>query len=153
MGYIRTILEFIADNGIYIIIILILLVGLITKFKKIFSGNLVEWLIIKVADAEAYFGSETGQIKLRAVYDAFVKDRPIISLLVSFDSFSNLVDTALDKFENMLEEDEGVRNWFNKLQQEKNPLDDLSVEEKVTVDVIEDTYIDDKTGNIKKLNK
>ena len=151
MGYIRTILEFIADNGIYIIIILILLVGLITKFKKIFSGNLVEWLIIKVADAEAYFGSETGQIKLRAVYDAFVKDRPIISLLISFDSFSNLVDSALDKFENMLEEVEGVKNWFNKLQQEKNPVDDLSIEESVTLDVIDDTYIDDETGKIKEL--
>ena len=119
MQYITTVLDFICTYGFVIIVALIIIIGLIIKIKSIINGNIVEWLINKVADAEAYFSSGTGQIKLRAVYDVFCKDRPFLSFLISFNTFSKLVDSALEKFRSMLSEDTGVAEWFENLKKEK----------------------------------
>lgn len=119
MEYVKIIFDFIGKYGVLIIIGLIALIGFILKLRRILNGNIVEWLIDKVAEAEAYFGSDTGQIKLRAVYDVFVKDRPFLSFFISFEKFSDLVDLALDKFEDMLAEDAGIAEWFEKLKKEK----------------------------------
>jgi hypothetical protein len=119
MQYVRIVFDFLGTYGVIIIIGLIAIIGFILKIRSIMNGNIVEWLIEKVADAEAYFGSNTGQIKLRAVYDVFCKDRPLLSFLISFEKFSRLVDIALEKFEVMLSEDAGIAEWFENLKKEK----------------------------------
>ena len=58
-----------------------------------------------VAEAERCLGSETGQIKLSAVYSAFVKTFPWLAKIVSFDLFSDLVDEALENLSEILQGD------------------------------------------------
>ena len=138
MEYVKIVFDFIGSYGVIIIIGLIAIIGLILQIRKIMNGNLVEWLINKVADAEAYFGSDTGKLKLRAVYDVFVKDRPLLSFFISFEKFSKLVDIALDKFETMLNEDEGIAEWFESLKEskskEKQKNDSVVIDGEVFID-------------------
>lgn len=64
-----------------------------------------EWLLLAVLEAEKQFGSGTGQLKLRSVYDLFVSRFPWVAKIVSFSTFSSWVDEALDKVEDWLKED------------------------------------------------
>lgn len=73
-----------------------------------------EWLLYAVMEAEKTLGSGTGQAKLRYVYDKFLTKFPIVSALISFDTFSNLVDEALEKFEEMLKDNEQLNNYIEK---------------------------------------
>lgn len=61
-----------------------------------------EWLLWAVAEAEKSLGSGTGQLKLRYVYDMFIVRFPGLSRIISFESFSLLVDKALEKFNELL---------------------------------------------------
>ena len=67
------------------------------KLKKI-----KEWLLFAVTKAEEEFGTSTGQLKLRYVYDLFVAKFPATAKIISFEKFSVLVDEALDKFKELL---------------------------------------------------
>ena len=61
-----------------------------------------EWLLYAVVEAEEELGSKTGQLKLRYVYDLFVCRFKAASLIISFDTFSRLVDEALDEMKDMI---------------------------------------------------
>lgn len=141
MEYLKIIFNFLGQYGVVIIIALIALIGLILRLHAIINGDITEWLIEKVAEAEIYFGSKTGKMKLRSVYDVFVKDRPFLSLLISFEKFSELVDIALEKFEKMLNEDDGIKEWFENLKKEKNTttyslnVDESKYEEDINPDL------------------
>lgn len=114
MEGINNIITFIGTHIVEIIIVLLVFVGIYVKGKNLICNNLIEWLVDKVADAEAYFGSETGQLKLRSVYDTFVQQRPILAVFISFNKFSSLVDAALEKFEQMLSENGKIKEWYDK---------------------------------------
>lgn len=80
-------------------------------FKK--PGNeqleqVKQWLIYAVAKAEAELGSGTGQLKLRYVYDQFIKKFPAIAIFISFEDFSNMVDAALEELEKMMKENKEI---------------------------------------------
>lgn len=80
-------------------------------FKK--PGNeqleqVKQWLIYAVAKAEAELGSGTGQLKLRYVYDQFIKKFPAIAIFLSFEDFSKLVDEALEELEKMIKENKEI---------------------------------------------
>ena len=80
-------------------------------FKK--PGNeqleqVKQWLIYAVAKAEAELGSGTGQLKLRYVYDQFIKKFPAIAIFISFEDFSKMVDTALEELEKMMKENKEI---------------------------------------------
>lgn len=64
-------------------------------------------------------GSGTGEIKLRYVYDKFLIIFPKISLFISFELFKTLVDEALSKAEELLQENEKLKNYV-----EDNSKDD-----------------------------
>lgn len=64
-----------------------------------------EWLLMAVLEAEKQFGSGTGKLKLRSVYDLFVARFPWIAKIVSFETFAQWVDEALDTVEQWLTED------------------------------------------------
>ena len=119
MEFITNVGAFITTYTVEIIIVLLVILGLYVKVKNLIDNNLVEWLVDKVGDAEAYFGSETGQLKLRSVYNVFVLNRPILALFISFDKFSNYVDAALEKFEEMLSDNGKIKEWYDKQKEEK----------------------------------
>lgn len=84
-------------------------VVLAVRFFKQPSGEQVakvkEWLLVAVLEAEKQFGSGTGKLKLRSVYDLFVARFPWIAKVISFDVFANWVDEALDTVAEWLTED------------------------------------------------
>ena len=49
--------------------------------------SLKEWLLYAVAIAEKKFGSSTGELKLRYVYDLFLKAFPALTDYISFENF------------------------------------------------------------------
>ena len=118
METVLKVLNFIQTYGFTIIISILVIAGLIIRIKTFFTEDLIEWLVDKVGDAESYFGSKTGQLKLRAVYDTFVSQRPIVALFISFKTFSKLVDAALEKFQDMIENNEKIREWYENKKQE-----------------------------------
>lgn len=71
-----------------------------------------EWLLYAVIEAEKALGSGTGQLKLRYVYDRFLAKFPLISAIISFDTFSFLVDEALDRFADLLDENEDIKKYM-----------------------------------------
>lgn len=77
-------------------------------------SKLKEWLLYGVAEAEKQLGGGTGQIKLRYVYDMFLSRFPYLAKVIPFDLFSNLVDEVLEKFRNILESNENVKDYINK---------------------------------------
>ena len=58
-------------------------------------GNVREWLLWAVTEAENFLGSGTGKLKLRYVYDKFLQKFPVFKFLLPFSVFSKWVDTAL----------------------------------------------------------
>lgn len=70
-----------------------------------------EWLLYAVTEAEKMFGSNSGQIKLRYVYDGFVSKFPWLAKIVSFKLFSDLVDDALAEMREMLETNDAVAGY------------------------------------------
>lgn len=71
-----------------------------------------EWLLYAVTAAEKELGSGTGQIKLRYVYDMFIAKFPYLVKLIPFETFSILVDEALDKFRGMLDSNTNLQNYI-----------------------------------------
>lgn len=81
--------------------------GLPTKEQ---IAKVKEWLLYAVTVAESELGSNTGSLKLRAVYDMFVTKFPVVAKIVSFETFSVWVDEALEEMRNLLETNEHVKN-------------------------------------------
>ena len=76
-------------------------------------NELKEWLLYAVAEAEKEFGSGTGSLKLRSVYDQFIEKFPYLSKVVSFEKFSSLVDQTLVTFRILLENNDSIKNYVN----------------------------------------
>ncbi len=70
-----------------------------------------EWLLGAVARAEKELGGGTGQLKLRTVYEMFVKTFPTMVTYIPFTDFSDMVDIALIKFRDMLEKNEKIKTY------------------------------------------
>ena len=73
--------------------------------------KVTEWLLYAVTKAEREFGSKTGQVKLRYVYDMFLAKFPYMVRALPFESFSLLVDEALDKFRKLLESNKSLSDY------------------------------------------
>lgn len=68
-----------------------------------------EWLLLAVVEAEKQLGGGTGKLKLRFVYDMFIEKFKFLSMLVSFEQFSLMVDEALDKMKEMLDTNKQIK--------------------------------------------
>lgn len=107
--------------SIYTIIYsIIVLLGFIAFAISIFKDDfltkeqekkLKEWLLYAVLEAEKEFGSKTGRIKLRYVYDKFINLFPKIAKIISFQRFSDLVDEALAEFDYLINNNEAISNY------------------------------------------
>lgn len=108
-------MEFIIDYWVIALIIVLALVYKIVVFMKSPSQNQLaqvkEWLLYAVAQAEKKLGSGTGQLKLRYVYDLFILRFGSLARMVSFETFSTLVDEALYTFRDMLRDNEAVSKY------------------------------------------
>ena len=101
------ILTFLAENWYVIVVVLVLLFGIyytITNKQKVRI-----WLEWAVTTVEKEFGTKTGQLKLRKVYDMFIERFPVFSKLVPFSTFSIWVDEALEFLRNQLANNEAIK--------------------------------------------
>ena len=71
------------------------------------------WLLLAVVEAEKALGSGTGQLKLRYVYDLFITRFKYLSLVISFEQFSNLVDDALVLMREAISNNKQIENYIN----------------------------------------
>ena len=74
----------------------------------IYVNGFKNWLVWAVSEAEAIFGSNTGKLKLRYVYDLAVERFPVIAKFIPFALFSKLVDGALDIMRDMIENNKNI---------------------------------------------
>lgn len=74
----------------------------------IYVNGFKNWLVWAVSEAEAIFGSKTGKLKLRYVYDLAVERFPIVAKIMPFTMFGNLVDSALDVMRDMIENNKDI---------------------------------------------
>lgn len=74
-----------------------------TQFEQIKS-----WLLQAVLLAEQRFGGKTGKLKLSYVYDQFLKTFPWLAKTLTFDSFSTLVDEALETMRDLLKNNNAI---------------------------------------------
>ena len=88
-----------------IVIIAVLFIVLAIKQPK----KVKEWLLYAVIEAEKELGSGTGPVKLRSVYDMFITKFPKLSVFISFNTFSEWVDVALDYMEELLTDNKDVK--------------------------------------------
>lgn len=84
------------------ILAIVLIVG------GIYVNGFKNWLVWAVSEAEAVFGSGTGQLKLRYAYDLAVKRFPTIAKIIPFSAFSWLVDKALVVMRDMIENNKSI---------------------------------------------
>lgn len=98
------------ENWYFIVLIIAVIVVASYYIKKFFNKpsdeqlkKVKEWLLYAVTKAEAKFGSKTGKLKLRYVYDLFLTKFTWIAMVISFDEFSDLVDAALKEMREILE--------------------------------------------------
>lgn len=97
----------------YIVVgFLILFVAILIYFAIKYPSKVKEWLLYAVTEAEKQYGSGTGQIKLRAVYNLFLKEFPKLAFFVSFDMFTAWVDFVLDRMREMLQDNKELRNYI-----------------------------------------
>ena len=101
-------------------LILVLIGGLtifIAKFIKLGREKKIEmineWLLLAVVQAEKELGNGTGQIKLRFVYDMFIAKFKYASMMISFNQFSLMVDSALDKMRQMLSDNSNLKAYVD----------------------------------------
>ncbi len=104
-------MEFIVTYWNIILVVLVLAVlagGLVWWFVKLPRSKQVDkvkqWLLWAVVEAERELGSGTGKLKLRCVYDLFVERFPAVARAVSFETFADWVDEALETVEGWLKE-------------------------------------------------
>ena len=91
---------------------LILFVAILIYFSIKYPSKVKEWLLYAVIEAEKWYGGGTGQVKLRAVYDSFLKEFPKLAFFVSFNMFSAWVDFALDRMREMLQDNKELKNYI-----------------------------------------
>lgn len=73
--------------------------------------NLREWLLGAVTGAERELGGGTGKLKLRQVYDLFVARFPWLAKVISFSTFSDMVDDALVEMRELLDQNVAVQAY------------------------------------------
>lgn len=75
-------------------------------------------LLAWVIQAEKELGGGTGRVKLSTVYGTFVTAFPILKNFISFETFSEWVDDALDEMRKLLEQNENLKQVVEGIQLE-----------------------------------
>ena len=109
------------DNALIALIILLGLCAagiMICCFLKLSKEKQIEmikqWLLFIVIEAEKELGGGTGAVKLRFVYDKFIKRFKFMSKLITFEMFSQLVDEVLETMRHLIETNQSIAAYINK---------------------------------------
>ncbi len=106
------------NDVIILSVIAILLSIFIIWFLKLGKAKQIkiisEWLILAVIKAEKELGGGTGQVKLRFVYDLFIDKFKFMSMFITFQHFSLLVDGALIVMKEMISNNNQVKEYIDK---------------------------------------
>lgn len=113
-------MDFIVENW-YVIVALLAAVAvaavLAVRFFKMPTAKQLatvkEWLLYATTLAEKELGGGTGKLKLRYVYDMFVTKFPWVAKVLSFDSFSDMVDESLGSMNDLLSKNAAVQLFVN----------------------------------------
>lgn len=70
-----------------------------------------EWLLQAVIECEKKLGEKTGAAKLSMSYDMFVARFPAVAAVISFDTFSKMVDASLEKMKVMLTSNKNLKEY------------------------------------------
>lgn len=111
-------INFLAENWYLIItVICALAVAGVTVYSFIKTpkssqlAKVQEWLLQAVIECEKKLGEKTGAAKLSMAYDMFVARFPAVASVLSFETFSKLVDAALEKMRNMLQSNKSLQEY------------------------------------------
>lgn len=105
-------MEWIVNNWGLLLILVMAAAGLIYLIRND-KEKAKKWLLLACLEAEKEFGSKTGVIKLRYVYNMFLARFPVLSKFMSFEQFSNMVDTALEEMKHLINTNMAVFNIVN----------------------------------------
>lgn len=108
-------------DNVLIAIAIIAIVGLIIaalyQFINLGKEKQLEvvrqWLLYACIEAEKALGSNTGKIKLRYVYNLFISKFKYLSLVISFEQFSLLVDESLETMREMISSNKSIQDYVN----------------------------------------
>lgn len=89
-------------------IVLFVILAVIIVFGGLYIMGFKDWLVWAVIAAEQMFGSKTGQLKLRYVYDLAIRHFPVIAKLLPFSVFAILVEKALKVMNTMIQENKSI---------------------------------------------
>ena len=113
-------MDWLINNWFMLIVLAAIIAALFVAVKKFFGlpkdeqlEKVREWLLYAVTMAEKEYGSGTGKLKLRFVYDMFLVKFNWIAMVISFEKFSELVDKALEEMRPMLDQNERVKEIVN----------------------------------------
>lgn len=112
-------MKVIVDNWGVILILILAIVGVVELIIVKDKQKAKEWLLLAVLEAEKLYGSKTGAVKLRYVYDMFLATFPILSRVVSFEEFSKLVDDALEEMKHLINTNVKVFEYVGGMSEEK----------------------------------
>ena len=70
------------------------------------------WLLVAIAEAEKIYGAKTGSLKLSYVYDLFIQRMPELAEVISFETFSSIVDEVLETFKKMAKSNKAVQTYI-----------------------------------------
>ena len=106
------------DNIILILLTLLGIGAFAFWFYKLGKEKQIEmlkqWLLLAVIEAEKQLGGGTGAVKLRYVYDMFIKRFGFISKIITFEQFSALVDEALEVMRLMIQQNQNVAAYIKR---------------------------------------
>ena len=91
-------------GGIFLVILeTIRLIAAIKHNTKEDNLKMIKsWLLSVIVNAEKIYGGKTGKVKLSYVYGLFIEKFPKLAKIVTFDTFSALVDEVLKIDENFI---------------------------------------------------
>lgn len=100
---------FITENWSTILTVLTGAVGIIGALR---TKSLSEWLKQAVIEAEKEMGTGTGELKLQLVYNAAIKQYPVLATIMPFALFKKLVDLALDWMREKMESNSNIKSYI-----------------------------------------
>lgn len=117
-------MKWIMENWSMVIILLAMAAGPLAYLRRIMTlpeeeriptlkedvrKKIIEWLKGQVTEAEKNLGGGTGELKLRNVYDVFVRVWPNEAEIASFKEYSEMVDEALEWMRKQMESNDKIK--------------------------------------------
>lgn len=108
-------IDFLLNHLEFIIAMIIVIVGglrLLKNFEELPNEEkekqIKQWLLNAVLQAEIYYGSKTGRVKISKVWGAFCEQLPWAARYITIEQFEKYVDEALVEMRKLIESNKQV---------------------------------------------